>query len=180
MAALKPVTDRVVLVANDTERYAGERLPVRPDIRVGIGALGGVHTAVSWAKEEGAVGALVLACDMPFVPPMLVARLVERLEHDRVVVPASSGPRGFEPLCAAYGVECLRQIEDAIDRGDRAVISFFDRVTVDVMALAEVAVHGDPDTIFFNVNRPGDRAVADALLAGHQAKDRTDEGETTP
>ncbi len=180
IAALEPVTDRVVLIANETELFASVRLPVRPDVRAGIGALGGVHTAVSWAREDGAVGTFVLACDMPFVPSALVAGLLERVERDRIVVPASPGPRGFEPLCAAYGVGCLRPIEEAIDRGERAVISFFGHVTVDVMTPAEVAAFGDPDRIFFNVNRPRDRSDAEALLTGHESRDRTDQEDPTP
>lgn len=163
--ALRPVTNRVVLVANDVERYADETLDTRPDLREGIGALGGVHTAVAWAAEEGATAAVVLACDMPFVPSSLVAALVEHVAPDRLVVPASAGPRGLEPLCAAYGVECLGPMERAIERGDRAVVSFFDYVRVHVLATEDVAAYGDPDTMFFNVNLPEDRSRAEALFA---------------
>ena len=72
---------------------------------------------------------------------------------------------GFEPLCAAYHVDCLAAIEAAIARGDRAVVSFFPQVDTRIVDLADVASHGDPDTIFFNVNRPEDYLRADELLA---------------
>lgn len=164
-AALGPATERVVLVANDLHRYAAEGLETRPDLHPGIGALGGVHTAVTWAAQEGLAGAVILACDMPFVPSGLLCELAGRLRSDRVVMPASPGPRGVEPLCGAYGAGCLAAIEAAIRRGDRAVVSFFDAVDVHVLDSAAVASFGDPETMFFNVNRPGDRVRAEALLA---------------
>ena len=162
---LEMVAGRVVLVANDLERHAPAGLPVRPDLITGIGPLGGLHTAVAWAAEEGLRGVVVLATDMPFVPASLLKALTGEIDPGVAAVPASRGPRGFEPLCAAYDVHCLPAIEAAIERGDRAVVSFFPDVAVRLMNLAAVSSHGDPDTIFFNVNRPEDHLRADELLA---------------
>ena len=163
---LEAVTGRVVLVANDRDLFGGMGLELRPDRVPGLGALGGIGTAVAWAREEGRRGALVLACDMPLVPPALLAELACRLRPDGAVVPASDGPRGLEPLCAAYGAECLGAIDRALDRGDRAIVSFFPDVRVEILDAATVCGFGDPDTMFFNVNRPEDRLRAEELLAG--------------
>lgn len=163
--ALEPVTGRVVIVANEPAEYAAEGWEVRPDVVPGIGALGGIHAAVSWAADLGVTGCLVLACDMPLVPPSLLAELAAGLGSAAVAVPASRGPRGLEPLCAAYSVECLPAIERAIRRGDRAVISFFGEVDVRVLDLTVVSRFGQPERIFFNVNRPEDRRIAESLLA---------------
>ncbi|MEK6254131.1 MAG: hypothetical protein N2B05_05510, partial [Gemmatimonadales bacterium] len=65
----------------------------------------------------------------------------------------------------AYDVGCLPAIEEAIERGDRAVISFFPAVDLRILELARVSSYGDPDTMFFNVNRPEDHLHADSLLA---------------
>jgi len=154
-----------VVVANDLERHALEGLPVRPDLVSGIGPLGGLHTAVAWAAEESLRGVIVLATDMPFVPIPLLRDLAGRLDREVAVVPASHGPRGFEPLCAAYDVGCLAAIEAAVERGDRAVVSFFPAVNLRIVELAVVSSYGDPDTMFFNVNRPEDHLRADMLLA---------------
>jgi molybdopterin-guanine dinucleotide biosynthesis protein A len=154
----------VVVVANEPAGYEAEGWPVRPDVIPGIGALGGIHTAVAWAVAEGLRGCLVLACDMPFVPPSLFVELADALQPGTVVVPESRGPRGMEPLCAAYAVECLPAIRRAIDRGDRAVVSFFPDVDVRVVDLATVSRLGDPARVFFNVNRPEDRVLAESLL----------------
>jgi molybdopterin-guanine dinucleotide biosynthesis protein A len=163
--ALDPVARRVVVVANDAGSHAAGERQVRPDLIRGIGPLGGLHTAVAWAAEEDLRGVVVLATDMPFVPASLLEELVARLDRGVAVVPASRGPRGFEPLCAAYDVGCLSAIEAAIERGERAVVSFFPHVDTRVLDLADVAAHGDPETIFFNVNRPEDHLRADGFLA---------------
>jgi molybdopterin-guanine dinucleotide biosynthesis protein A len=77
-AALARVTPDVVLVANEPAAYADSGLEQRPDVRPGAGALGGILTAVLWARDRGCPGALVVACDMPFVSADLLAELVAR------------------------------------------------------------------------------------------------------
>ena len=161
---LEPVAATVGIIANDSGVYPDE-VPVRPDLVPDLGPLGGLHSALTWAGDEGLDGVVVLATDMPFVPVALVAALAGRVEARAAVVPASTGPRGLEPLCAAYHVACLEAVTAAIDRGDRAMISFFPEIRVRVLDLGVVSAFGDPDMIFFNVNRPGDRHRADAWLA---------------
>jgi molybdopterin-guanine dinucleotide biosynthesis protein A len=153
---LGEAADRVVLVANDEEAFKSLGLETRPDLRPGLGALGGIFTAVSWAEELGYRGALVTACDMPFLSAGLLGRLAEDAEADEVVAPESESRRGLEPLCAFYGAGCRAAIEAALDRGDRAVISFFPNVRLRVIPLAEVARFGDPELLFLNVNTPED------------------------
>jgi molybdopterin-guanine dinucleotide biosynthesis protein A len=153
---LGEAADRVVLVANDGEAFKSLGLETRPDLRPGLGALGGIFTAVSWAEELGYRGALVAACDMPFLSAGLLGRLAEDAEADEVVAPESESRRGLEPLCAFYGAGCRAAIEAALDRGDRAVISFFPNVRLRVIPLAEIARFGNPELLFLNVNTPED------------------------
>ncbi len=153
---LGEAADRVALVANDEEAFKSLGLETRPDLRPGLGALGGIFTAVSWAEELGYRGALVAACDMPFLSAGLLGRLAEDAEADEVVAPESESRRGLEPLCAFYGAGCRAAIEAALDRGDRAVISFFPNVRLRVIPLAEIARFGNPELLFLNVNTPED------------------------
>lgn len=163
--AVAVAASRVVIVANEPELYGDVATEVRPDVYPGLGALGGIHTAVRWAREAGCDVALTVACDMPFVSGELLARLVEMADRTAAALPASDGPRGLEPLCAAYGTGCLTAIEAAIERGDRAVISFFEDVDLRVLDAAEVARYGRAEDMFMNVNRPGDRDRAEGILA---------------
>lgn len=165
LETLDAVAGPAVIVANDPEPYAAAGREIRPDVRPGTGVLGGILTALEWAEELGRDAAVVLACDMPFVSPGLLRRLARDAGPRRVSLPESDGPRGMEPLCAVYGVECADAITRALDRGERAIISFFSDVEVRRLPLAEVRRFGDPDRLFFNVNRPDERRRAEQLAA---------------
>ncbi len=174
--AVSGAVDDVVLVANDPEPYGTMGLAVRPDMLRGTGVLGGIFTAVSWAAERGCRAALVAACDMPFLSSPLLRELTRRAEPETVTLPASRGPRGFEPLCAAYGIECREELERALGRGDRSVVSGLANVETRIMPLETVETYGDPDLLFLNVNRPEDRERAEALLSAGFPEERTAAG----
>ncbi|UCC71048.1 MAG: molybdenum cofactor guanylyltransferase [Gemmatimonadota bacterium] len=169
---LQQAVGRVVLVANDVDTYRPLGLEIRPDLRPGLGALGGIHTAVCWAEEAGYRGALVAACDMPFLSAELLRELVRDAAGDEVVAPESGSRRGLEPLCAFYGSGCRAAIEAALDRGDRHVISFFPDVRVTKIPLEVVMRFGDPETLFLNVNTPEDRERAEELLCRTESEER--------
>ena len=175
---LTPVVDRIGIVANEPDPYLQTGVPVRPDLTPGLGVLGGILTAVRWAAEEGAKSAIVVGCDMPFLPSPLLSRIARAATRDLVVVPASDGPRGFEPLCAAYGTATAEASEGALERGDRAIVSFFGDVDLLILDFDEVRSFGDPDRMFWNVNRPEDRAHAERMAAsGTGRPDRGSENE---
>lgn len=165
--ALSQAADRVVLIANQPESYASLGLETRPDLRPGLGALGGIYTAVAWAEEQHCRGALVTACDMPFVPAPLLRLLVEEASPDEAVVPESDSRRGLEPLCAFYGIACRPAIEAALDAGDRQVISFYSSVRLRKIPRDRLTAFGDPSLLFLNVNTPEDRRRAEEA-AGRQ------------
>lgn len=175
LATLDAVAPAAVIVANEPLGPAGDRREVRPDVRPGSGVLGGLLTAVEWARDAGREAAVVLACDMPFVPPALLARLLGLAGPEVACVPESHGPRGLEPLCAVYGVGCAAAMAGALDRGDRAVISFFSDIEVRRLPLSAVEFFGDPERLFFNVNRPEERDTAERLA---RRSSRTDPGES--
>ena len=155
---LAPATDSLLLIANDPA--ASEWLPgvrVERDVRQGCGSLGGIHAALARAGSD----VIVVAWDMPFVPPRLIAALRAFGELADVVVPESDSKRGVEPLCAYYSERCLAPIERRLDDGERRVVSFFDDVKVARIAAPEVATFGDPALMFMNINSPGDLALAE-------------------
>jgi len=161
LATLDRVCPAAVIIANEPQAYERTGRLIRPDTRPGTGVLGGILSALDWALEEDLEGALVLACDMPFVPAALLAELVRRAEPEGVSIAESDGPRGLEPLCAVYGVGCLPHIAQALDRGERAVVSFFADVPVRLLDRAAVAKFGSPERMFFNLNHPDERTRAE-------------------
>ncbi len=137
----------------------------RPDLRTigdtrpGLGALGGIYTAVA----ESPAPVVCVAWDMPFVSGSLIRALAAGLEMHDAMLPQSSGRRGVEPLCAAYGPACADAIAESLAAGDLRAIGFHQRIRVGILPLAEVQALGDPDLLFFNVNTADDLAEADQL-----------------
>jgi molybdopterin-guanine dinucleotide biosynthesis protein A len=170
IAALRDALDdqEVVCIANDAAIAAAIGLPHRGDLLVGIGALGGVHAGLLWARERHCRGILGAGCDMPFLDPALLRALLDRAGEADAVLPASTGRRGVEPLCAWYGTPCIPAIEAAVAAGDTRMIGFHDAVRVVLLPLHEVRTFGDPARLFMNLNTPADRDAAERLLAGNQ------------
>jgi molybdopterin-guanine dinucleotide biosynthesis protein A len=166
-AALREVVgaDNVRCIANDAELGAAIGLPFRGDVLVGRGALAGLHAALVWARDEFVEGALIVGCDMPFIAPSLLQELLQHTAEVDVVIPESTGPRGVEPLCAWYGINCIAAIEAAAARGDARMIGFHDAVRVHRLPLERVNAHGDSARLFMNLNSPADLSRAEALEA---------------
>lgn len=156
--ALAAAVPDVVVSANEPALFADLGLPVRADEVAGLGALGGIHTALRWAAERGASGALVVACDMPWVSAELLRTIVERTASADAdaVVPESGGRRGIEPLCAWYSVRALPQVERMIGKGERRVHLLIDRIHAEVISIDDVRRIGDPGILFLNVNTVDD------------------------
>lgn len=154
----------VIAIVND-ERLAAELgLPHRPDAMEGAGALGGVHAALVWARERGSRGVLAAGCDMPFLSAGLLVDLLHHASDHDVVMPASPGRRGVEPLCAFYSITCIEPIEAAIAQGDARMIGFHAHVRVHTLPLDAVRTFGDPAVLFMNLNTEEDRAHAERIV----------------
>lgn len=152
--ALFAAVPDVVLSANEPDLFADLGLAVRRDDVFGFGPLAGILGALRSAAQAGRPGALVVACDMPWVPAEVLRMIVSRaLKTDAdAVVPESGGRRGVEPLCAWYSVACLPHVEAMIAEGERRVHRLLDRVRAEIIPADEVRRIGDPGLLFLNVN----------------------------
>lgn len=153
-----------LLVANSPEAQSWRPdLRVVPDVIPGAGSLGGIYTTVM----EAPAPVVCVAWDMPFVPAGLVEELANRLARYDAVLPESNGPRGVEPLAAAYGPACREAIRASLDAGDFRAVAFLPRISVGILPLADVGRYGDPELLFLNVNTAGDLAKANELWRRH-------------
>ena len=170
--ALRAVTPEIILSANEPALFRDLDLPTYPDVREGLGPLGGIYTTLLRARDAGRPGILAVACDMPFPSTALLAvlRTTAFGPDDGVdlVLPASRGRRGVEPLFGAYRTTCLPAIDAALAAGDRRMIGFHERVETRTIPLYVVESLCDPERAFLNVNTPDDRARADRIAAGRE------------
>ncbi len=126
-------------------------VPQVPDRLPGLGALGGVHGALSAASGDGVV---LLPVDVPLMHPDLLVLLAERLEGADAVVPRSAS--GLQPLVAAYARRCLPVVEAALRAGERQVLAFYDQIDLRVLDLRRELRWRDREELFTNVNTPAD------------------------
>lgn len=168
IAALRQVTPQIAISANEPHLFADLGFPIYPDEREDLGPLGGIYTMLRLAHDAGLPGILAVACDMPFPSIDLLGELRRQAFGSTsaapdIVLPASNGPRGVEPLFAAYAIACLPAIEAAVAGGDRRMIGFHERVAVHTISVHEVEAVCDPARAFFNVNTPEDRDRAESM-----------------
>jgi molybdenum cofactor guanylyltransferase len=161
LAALASVTGDVRLVSNDARRYPGLGIPVIEDAIPGAGPLGGLYSALLDARHDRV---LILACDLPFVTPELLQRLVdESAGRDDIdaVVPRSS--RGLEPLCALYRRRCADAARRRIERGALRVVELLTDLRIREIGPDALGAY-DTGSLFENVNTPHDHARARGLV----------------
>jgi molybdopterin-guanine dinucleotide biosynthesis protein A len=153
-----------LLVANAAEAHDWRPdLRVVPDVRPGLGSLGGIYTAV----VEAPAPVVAVAWDMPFVSVPLVRALADGLATHDAMLPESGGRRGVEPLCAAYGPACRDAIAASLDAGDLRASGFHPRISLGILPLSVIRSLGDPELLFFNVNTADELARADGLWRRH-------------
>jgi molybdopterin-guanine dinucleotide biosynthesis protein A len=174
LAALSTVADDVRIVTNASGRYGDLGVRVVPDAIAGAGPLGGIYSALLDAAHERV---LIIACDLPFITPALLERLVaESGTGDEVdaVVPRSA--RGLEPLCALYTKRCAATVKSRIAIGALQVAGLLDAVRTRVLDPDTLAPY-DEGALFDNVNTPHDheRARGWVELNEKPSKDRITE-----
>ena len=162
---VRPQVGPMILnAAGDPARFADSGLPVVPDVVEGFaGPLAGVLTGLSWARENapGCRWVASFACDAPFVPGDLVARLIAAVEADGAdMACAHSGGRDH-PVFGLWPLDLTDDLRRAvIDQDVRKVDVWTAR-----FRLARARYGTDPVDPFFNVNRPEDLTEAENLLA---------------
>ncbi len=173
---LSRIVDRVqgqvatlVLNANgDRARFADFDLPVAADAVEGFaGPLAGVLTGLEWARAHAPACKFVasFACDAPFVPEDLVARLAHALSEQGADMACAASAGRDHPVFGLWPVGLAGDLRRAlVDEDIRKVDVWTARYH-----LARVEFAAAPVDPFFNVNRPDDVAAAEAILVSSAA-----------
>lgn len=163
-AAAPQVGPMVLNTNSDPALFSDHRLPVARDVVDGhAGPLAGVLTGLEWAATYAPDCAWVasFACDAPFVPPDLVARLRGAVETEGADMACAASGGRHHPVFALWPVRLAAELREAVEtEGLRKVDDWTARY-----AQARVDFPAAPDDPFFNINRPEDLAAAESLLA---------------
>lgn len=160
---VRTIADELIIITNNPGAYAFLNLPLFTDLIPGRGALGGLYTALMAASCQF-VG--VVACDMAFVNPSLLAAAKELCISTRADIVIPDSGEGLEPFHAIYRREnCIPKIEMAIQNQKWRVDSWFEEVIIYKLG-PDMIVRYDPEmNCFFNINTPEDLEKAKALAA---------------
>jgi molybdopterin-guanine dinucleotide biosynthesis protein A len=159
--ALRAVAPRVSIVGS-RPGVGGHGLAVVPDVYEGLGAIGGLHAALSAC---GARWAAVVSCDLPFVNGELLARLASlRGDGTEAVAPLQEDGRP-QPLCALYAVDaCRATTEELIRDGELRPRALLKKVRTRWVAFEELSDLEGSRLFFTNVNTPADYEKAKERL----------------
>lgn len=147
----------VLVVLNDAEGWPELAARALPDAYPDGGALGGIATGLAAARHDAA---LVLAADMPFLSPALLAAMLARPRDYDALLPRSPQPGAarnaldLEPLHALYRQSCLEPIRATLASGQRKIAAFFPLVRLAYVEPAEIARHDPSGRALLNLNTP--------------------------
>lgn len=143
---LGSVVSELLLSANEPV-YKRFHDRVVHDLHPDLGPAGGIVTAMHHSRTPYL---LVMPCDMPFVPPGFLRRLIEKAEKD-IVVPVHEGRT--EPLLGLYALSIKPQLESFLNKGNRSLQGFLRWMDVQRVPVRTSQGEGDP---FRNLNSPAD------------------------
>lgn len=157
---LHGVCDEVVVVADAPGRYADLGLAAREvtDVLPDRGPIGGLHAGLLAVR---APFALVVACDMPFLSPEVLAYMAGRPRSYEAMVPRVGGR--WHPTHAVYSRDCLAPIEELLERGENRLSVLIDRLAVEAVTEAELRLCDPELSSLLNLNEPQDLARVEAM-----------------
>lgn len=149
---LRPLFGEMMIVGSGAPAYTGYGVPAYPDLRPGMGSLGGIYTALSRSANPQV---FCTACDMPFISTKLVGALLRKAGEGRdAVIPRVADE--LEPLCAVYSRKILPVIEKDLDASVRRIKTTLATLDIAVVDTEELRRYDPELRTFFNINTPED------------------------
>ena len=173
LTALTQVTDDILYVGAKPPAEYRDLLREVPDLRPGLGPLGGLDAALGAARDDTV---LVIAGDMPFLTAEFLEYLA-RMAGDAGSMRNPGNPgnidaavprtaRGRHPLAAAYRRACQPRVRARLAAGTLAMRGLLEELQVLEIGPDAIAQFGDPERLLANVNTQADLDQVQSL-AGH-------------
>jgi molybdopterin-guanine dinucleotide biosynthesis protein A len=164
-----PQVGALVLNANgDPARFKDFGLPVAADVVAGYaGPLAGVLTGLDWAADTapGAAWVASFACDAPFFPADMVARLLAAVEASGADMACAVTHGRTHPVFGLWPVALREALRCAmLEEEIRKVDLWTARYKLVEVAFPDAETAAGPLDPFFNTNRPEDLEEAAGFL----------------
>ena len=156
---LRAVVDPVVVVAapgQDVPPLPADVAIVRDEVE-GRGPLAGLAGGLA-ALEGKADAAYLTSCDVPFLTPAFVGRVISLLDAAAIAVPHFDGY--YHPLAAVYRLSVLPDVTELLAADRLRPVFLFDAVPTRIIEPAELADVDPALNSLRNLNTPEDYATA--------------------
>ncbi|MDD2901684.1 MAG: molybdenum cofactor guanylyltransferase [Syntrophales bacterium] len=160
--AISPWVSECWLVTNQPLAHASLGLPLITDLRPGQGPLGGLETALFYARTPLV---LAVAADTPFLAAPLLAALAARAAAGVKTALVCQTDRGLEPFPGIYAVKLLARLTTFLQGDDRHVRHFLEQCRAQTLSPEEAARLDPQGRSFLNLNTPEDFEAAARLAA---------------
>lgn len=148
-------SDKVALAVRERGDDWQTGLPCLADSRPGIGPISALHSAMVAAQNLGCAEALLIGCDMPFLPGDLIARLGSALQGHAAALPMSQGQ--MHPMAGLWRCDSER-LDRWIAAGGRSLWRYAEETG---LIGVEWETASDP---FVNINDPESLAAAEERI----------------
>lgn len=157
LAVLQGVFQSVSIVVGDDSTMIEAAIPVWRDLIPNRGSLGGIYTGLKLSRTPYI---FAVACDMPFISPIVIRYLVSLKDNVDVVIPRSE--LCPQPTHALYSNRCLPVIEKMVQSGRLSIKDIVDEASLRVRWVKQTEMSAlDPEgRSFFNVNTPEELEAA--------------------
>ena len=146
-----PVFDEVMISSNRDSKFGIPGIFELKDVYIGMGPLGGVHSAFLAARNDAVFFA---ACDMPFFNVELAQLIIENAAGHDACVPRVG--EKLEPLFAVYRKRLLPKTVELLEAGRQSLRDLMEVCDTNILDCTEwVEEHAAQDA-FFNMNYEAD------------------------
>jgi molybdopterin-guanine dinucleotide biosynthesis protein A len=161
LARVRPLADELLITTNHPAEFRFLKVPLITDRIPNRGALGGLFTALSTARNPLVA---VVACDMPFVNPEILVAASDLLHKNKIDAVIPKTAQGAEPFHAVYRAQtCLPAIEAALHKNQWRADAWFPAIHVLFLSSEEIYRFDPLGLAFFNINTNEDLVQAECL-----------------
>ena len=174
IGCLQPIVDEILLITNSPDEFAHLNIRMYSDIVPNTGALGGIHTGLTYASHDTV---LCVGCDSPFLNSDLLKHLLSVLGDHDAVIPYTTNIQTcekinqkedtsfiYQTLCAIYSKRCLPIIEEMFDESDYRVHALRERIDGLMLSPKEWKPYDPKGFSFININTPDDYIKAKEIF----------------
>lgn len=129
---LSEIFSEIIIVSNSGNKYGFLNLPVTEDIYKNCGPLGGIHSGLTYTKND----IFVVACDLPLIDKELINSILHVTCKGEVTV--FSINQIIQPLFGFFGISCLEKIRHDLESNKLSVQRFIQNCNSNVVPAEKI------------------------------------------